>query len=404
MPVRNGVGARIAEVRKLRGMTQHELARAAFVSYSLLTKVESGNKPATPALIASVTRALRVSVAELTGQPYRGQTAGEDAIHAPVAELRREVTVYDLAPDVYERPVPGIAELARRVAEVSRLRQAASYVGLGVVLPGVLCDLRAATAEYEGVDRERVYALLAESYDAARALSYKLGYLDLASLLVSRHAYAAGRSADPLELAVGDTMRAHEMISVGEVRAAEKLMNATAVRVEGEVTEDNPAAVSVYGYLHLEAGLAAARGGDGDSAGEHLAEARAAADRLGADRDDYRLAFGPSNVDIWSVALPVEQGDDAMIAVALERAETIHLPAGTPRERSSHYYIDLGRAYVQQNRPGEALDALLTARKLSSLHTRYHPMVRETARAIARLEHRPGESLRSFASWLSLRI
>jgi transcriptional regulator with XRE-family HTH domain len=404
MPVRNGVGSRIAEVRKLRGMTQHELARAAFVSYSLLTKVESGNKPATPALIASVTRALRVSVAELTGQPYRGHTASEDAIHAPIAELRREVTVYDLAPDEYERPVPGLAELAGRVAEVTRLRQAASYVDLGVALPVLLCDLRAAAAECDGVDRERVYALLAESYDAARALAYKLGYLDLASLLVSRHAYAAERSADPLEVAVGDTMRAHEMINVGEMRAAEKLMVSTADRIEDEVADDNPAAVSVYGYLHLEAGLASARGGDAEAAGDHLAEAREAADRLGADRDDYRLAFGPSNVDIWSVALPVEHGDDSMIAVALERAEGIHLPESTPRERSSHYYIDLGRAYVQQNRPQEALDALLTARRLSSLHTRYHPMARETARAIARLEHRPSESLRSFASWLSLRV
>ncbi|HEY2575478.1 MAG TPA: hypothetical protein VGI74_04150 [Streptosporangiaceae bacterium] len=62
-----------------------------------------------------------------------------------------------------------------------------------------------------------------------------------------------------------------------------------------------------------------------------------------------------------------------MIAVALDRAEGIHLPERMPRERSSHYYIDLGRAYVQQNRPQEALDALMTARKLSSVHTRYHP-------------------------------
>jgi hypothetical protein len=109
-------------------------------------------------------------------------------------------------------------------------------------------------------------------------------------------------------------------------------------------------------------------------------------------------------VDIWSVALPVEHGDDSMIATALRRAETIHLPEGTPRERSSHYYIDLGRAHVAQNQPREGLDALLTARKLSSQHTRYHPMVREMTRAIARLEHRPSEPLRSFASWLGVGV
>jgi transcriptional regulator with XRE-family HTH domain len=404
MPVRDGIGAHIAEVRKLRGMTQHELAREAFVSYSLLTKVESGNKPATPALIAAVTRALRVSVAELTGQPYRGQTASEDAIHAPIAELRREVTVYDLAPDEYDRPVLSVDGLAAYVAEATRLRQAANYVELGVMLPALLCDLRAAAAEYEGTDRERVYALMAESYDAARALAYKLGYLDLASLIVTRHAYAAGRAADPLEVAVGDTMRAHEMIGVGEVGAAGELMNATLARIEDEVSDDNPAALSVSGYLHLEAGLAAARGRDSDAVGDHLTEAREVAQRIGVDRDDYRLAFGRSNVDIWSVALPVEHGDDSMIVQALRLAETIHLPGSTPRERSSHYYIDLGRAYVAQNHPREALDALLAARKLSSQHTRYHPMVREMTRAVARLEHRPSDTLRSFASWLGTGI
>jgi transcriptional regulator with XRE-family HTH domain len=404
MPSRSGVGSRIAEARKLRGMTQHELARAAFTSYSLLTKVESGHKPATPALIASVARALRVDVAELTGQPYRGETPGEDAIHAPIAELRREVAVYDRPPEEYEGPVPGIAGLTERVGGATRLRQAASYVELGIVLPALLCDLRAAASMHEGIVRERVYALLAESYDSARALAYKLGYLDLASLIVTRHAYAAERSADPLEEAVGDTMRAHEMISVGEFRAAESLMNVTLARIEDEVTDDNPSSISVSGYLHLEAGLATARGGDGSSTYDHLAEAHEASSRIGADRDDYRLAFGPANVDIWSVALPIEHGDESMIARALRRAEGIHLPESTPRERSSHYYIDLGRAHVQQNQPRAAFDALQTARKLSPQHTRYHPMARETTRAIARLEHRPSETLRSFASWLRLRV
>jgi transcriptional regulator with XRE-family HTH domain len=399
MAARGSIGANIAEARKLRGVTQHELAREAFVSFSLLSKVEAGHKPASPSLIAAVARALRVHVTQLTGQPYRGETADADAIHAPIAELRREITVYDLPPDVYDRPVPALAELEQRVTAATQLRQAASYVKLGAALPALLCDLRAAAHTLEGADRERVHGLLAEAYDAARALAYKLGYLDLASLLVTRHAYAAARSGDPLEAAVGDTMRAHELIGVGEFRAAGAVMATTLGRVEANLTDGGPAAIAVYGYLHLEAGLAAARGGDGESANDHLTQARQAADRIGADRDDYRLAFGPANVDIWSVALPLEHGD---APTALERAEGIHLPVSTPRERSSHYYIDLGRAHLQHNQPRDALDALMTARKLSPLHTRYHPMVRETTRAIARRQHGPDEALRSFAAWLRL--
>lgn len=401
MSARDGIGANIAEARKLRGMTQHELARMASVSFSLLSKVEAGHRPASPTLVAAVARALRVDVPELTGQPYRGQTPRDDAVHAPIAELRREVTVYDLPPDEYDRTVPELSELTERVGDATRHRQAASYIKLGVALPALLCDLRAAAHSWTGLKQERVYGLLAESYDAARALTYKLGYMDLAALLVTRHAYAAERSGDPLEIVVGDTMRAHEMISVGEFRSAESVMDTSLARIEDEVRDDDPASVAVYGYLHLEAGLATARRGDEHATDDRLAEAREAAARIGTERDFYRLAFGPGNVDIWSVALPVEYSQPSQ---ALERAEKIHLPKHTPHERSSHYYIDLSRAYQQTNQPGEALDALMKARKLSPLHTRHHPMVRETTRALVRLKRRPDENLSSFARWLHLRV
>ena len=69
------IGARVAAIRKLRGLTGRELARRASVSYSLLAKVESGAAPATPAFIGAVARALRVDVPKITGQPYKGRAA-----------------------------------------------------------------------------------------------------------------------------------------------------------------------------------------------------------------------------------------------------------------------------------------------------------------------------------------
>src|SRR5260370_8234 len=62
------VGARIAGVRKTRGWTGRELAGRAHVSYSLLSKVESGAAPASPALSGGVARALPVHVPRPTGQ------------------------------------------------------------------------------------------------------------------------------------------------------------------------------------------------------------------------------------------------------------------------------------------------------------------------------------------------
>ena len=75
------MGARISTVRKLRQLTQHGLAARANVSYSLLTKVESGSRRATPAFVAACARALGVELSDLTDEPssdgYRDEHLGE---------------------------------------------------------------------------------------------------------------------------------------------------------------------------------------------------------------------------------------------------------------------------------------------------------------------------------------
>ena len=85
----DSIGSRVAAARKFRGFTQRKLADLAHVSYSLLTKVESGHVPATPAFIAAVARVLRMEIVELTGQPYRGHTSREDQVHAAIPEIGR---------------------------------------------------------------------------------------------------------------------------------------------------------------------------------------------------------------------------------------------------------------------------------------------------------------------------
>ncbi|MEY2231454.1 helix-turn-helix domain-containing protein [Streptomyces sp. BF23-19] len=64
-PVAKHAGARIARIRKQRGLTQQGLAKRAHLSKSLLSKVECGQKPASPALVAACARALDVSTSDL---------------------------------------------------------------------------------------------------------------------------------------------------------------------------------------------------------------------------------------------------------------------------------------------------------------------------------------------------
>jgi DNA-binding XRE family transcriptional regulator len=50
----DGIGRRLAEARKLRGLTQGGLAMAIPCSKSLISQVERGAKPATPWLVGAV--------------------------------------------------------------------------------------------------------------------------------------------------------------------------------------------------------------------------------------------------------------------------------------------------------------------------------------------------------------
>ena len=59
------VGDQIRRLRKLRGLTQHQLAAGTHFSVSLIKKVERGTVPASPALVAEAARALKVKPAHL---------------------------------------------------------------------------------------------------------------------------------------------------------------------------------------------------------------------------------------------------------------------------------------------------------------------------------------------------
>lgn len=393
-----GVGERVAQQRKLSGFTQAQLARRAHVSLSLVRKVEQGSAPASPAFVSAAARALGVGVAELLGQPVRPSDSAEHQVFAVVPALRRELAAYRLPPDDDLAP-RGLAELRAEVDRAAQLRHSVDLTALGVQLPGLLAELRATAYTAAGAQRERAFGLLADAYYAADQFASKLGYTDLASLSVDRYEWAAGQSGDELAVLVGDYRRAGELISLADWASAQRLLAASRAWLEPGLAGADQPALAVWGSLHLKSGLAAARAGDRATADAHLAEARGTAARIGADRDDYRLCFGPTNVTIWSVGLAVEFGDGTE---AVRRAEGFLPPPTAPRERAGHHWIDLARGYLLHGDQENALASLMTARRTAPQQTRYHPMVVETVRSLARAERRRSDALSSFAAWMGL--
>jgi transcriptional regulator with XRE-family HTH domain len=395
-----GVGERVAEARKLAGLTQQGLAKAAAVSVSLVRAVEQGRVPPSPAFVAACARALDLGVADLLELPHPRTNREQHRMHAAIPAIRRELAAHLIAPDGDVEP-RDLGSLATAVARASQLRHAGNFDTLGAELPGLLQELRASIHRLVGHAREQAFGLMAEAYYAASQLAYKLGYIDLSSLAVDRYEWAAGQSGDELAVLAGDYQRAGELIGAADWPSALRLLENSRSRIEDRIGGDDLPTLSVWGSLHLKSGLAAARAGQRDLADAHLAEAQEAAARMGVDRDDYRLCFGPTNVNIWSVGLAVEMLDGTE---AVKRASRFSLPADAPRERVGHHWIDLARGLLYHGDRRGAFGALETARKVAPTQTRYHPMVHETLRSLARHEYRRTDTVSGFARWAGVKL
>ncbi|MEU5846187.1 helix-turn-helix domain-containing protein [Saccharopolyspora shandongensis] len=390
-----GIGRRVARSRKLAGLTQERLAERANLSASLVRKVEQGRAPASPAFVSAVARALNTGVADLLGQPFEHRhSRAEHRVHSTIPPLRRELAAYNIPPDESVRPRP-MDQLAASVAQASGHRHAVNLDALGTELPGLLAELRAKVWSSSGTDQERAYWLLAEAYYAASQAAYKLGYIDLSSVAVDRYEWAAERSGDELAVLVGHYQRAGEMIGAADWDSALRLLEQSRARIEDRVRGDDAPAIAVWGNLHLKSGLAAARSGSLASADAHWREAQEAAQRLGVDRDDYRLCFGPTNVNIWSVGLAVEALDGTE---AVKRSERFQIPAHTQRERSGHHWIDVARGFLLHGDHEKATQSLYKAKEIAPQQAKYHPMVHETIRNLATARRRADPVVR-LATW-----
>jgi transcriptional regulator with XRE-family HTH domain len=387
-------GARIARYRKLRGLTQHGLAMRAHVSYSTLTKVESGHALASPAVVAAVARALNLNVTQLTGQPYLDELR-EAGLEELVEPLRLALDAYDLGPtgDVAPRPLHQLEhDVTARCHEV----MVEGLVGkVAAELPGLLDEL-AAHLDVDHID-PRVWRALANSYRAAQHVASKWGYRDLAIVALDRMAWAADSGDDALIAALRFHERAHEHLRAGQYRHGQTLL-ARAERT-AQQAPDSTERTALVGQVHLAASIHAARSGDDTGTEDHLAAAAAAARTVGEVPQHFWLSFGPTNVGLHRVASLIERDrHDA----AITAAQQLTLPINWHPTRLAHHAMDLARSYVVVGQHNEALAHLEQARQLAPQVTRYHPTTRQAVEHLLTTRRRIPHPLARYARWVGL--
>lgn len=115
---RTRIGSRIAELRKIHGATQRGLSMRANVSYSLLRKVERGERLASHSFVVTIARALSVNVTDITEQPYGARNASPVSEQAGVPALRQALVEGDDPElDASTRSVDDLREAVAQIRE-----------------------------------------------------------------------------------------------------------------------------------------------------------------------------------------------------------------------------------------------------------------------------------------------
>jgi transcriptional regulator with XRE-family HTH domain len=388
------IGRRIAIHRRRLGLTQEGLAMRLHRSRSWVTKVERGERPLDSVrTLLQVARALGVEVRELTGQPWFPEPGGPG--HEAVPAIRRALLALQPAGAVEPRD---LAALERDVLTAGRLWQGEQncYSIVVPLLPGLLAEARLAAHTATGDDaraRNRVLALL---YQLTQEVMARLGEPDL-SWIAARHSVLAAEEADDRLLAAAGAWRVcHAALRVDDLDEVDDTATNAVADLRRTYPEPGPEHLSVDGALHLVAAVATARAGDGKEALALLDQARSTARRLGHDRNDFWMTFGPTNVAIHDVAVALEQGDPVR---ALRHAVAVD-PSGLPSlERRSSHHVHLAHAHSLRRDDDRAVRALLVAERLNPEGLRYNMLVRELVRSLLR-RRRPISGLRALANRL----
>lgn len=379
-------GERIRLHRQRKGITQAALAGLVGRSEDWLSKVERGVIPVDSfSMLAELARILGVrDLADLTGRPLALAPNGGPE-HGSVAAIRASMSqLPGLLGDRITSSILSPDELAVKVADAWSTydHDTARYSVLGPVLPTLLGEAHR-TVRSAGENTPAATRSLVEVYNLLQVYLKRLGERDLARIAADRALALATALGDPVLIGAAAWNLCAILVNRGECAEALDLAN-TAIGLLTPVPEDaTPEYISVYGALHVSAVIAAARAGNPSSGWDILRKAEAVARRLGADRNDWRTSFGPTNVAMHGVHLAGEEGD---AAEALRLADRLDINPALPLERRTRYLVEVMNANRLRRDDLATLYMLKSIEQESPEEIRYYPAVREAIRDLLKRE------------------
>ncbi|WP_432093572.1 helix-turn-helix domain-containing protein [Streptomyces sp. bgisy100] len=389
-------GTRIAQARRERGLTQQGLALRATVSKSLLSKVECGQRPASPSLVAACARALRVTPADLLGQPYTKELR-RDRLDEVIQPIRASMENWDIALD-WQVPARPVALIRSDMERVLERRRQADYLPMAVDLPALIDECVQAVHTTGGEEQRQAHECLAWAFRCVFTLAWSFGYSDLATVALLRLSWSAPRADEPGLAAMYGYLRAQTTFASGRYDLGMRVVDQTLHDLEGQDSRDAAGLSAMAGVLQLRAAVIAGRLKDSGQVEARVSEARALAERTG-ETASYGVGWGPTNVGVHAVAIACDLEDYDR---AVQLADEVRFPRGWDRSRAGRHWLDLGRANVWTGDASRALSCLQRARRTAPQQTRYHPTTREAVTALRSRERSRSSELAAFADWVGL--
>jgi transcriptional regulator with XRE-family HTH domain len=368
------VGQRIKFHRQRAGKTRPVLGGLVGKSPEWVKAVETGRilPPRLP-MLDRLARVLKVSLADLVGDPALPPDLLTGPSHAALPAVRHAINRYPLGSNA---PAPSLSRLTDRLAMAWRARHSSPdhRTVLGNLLPDLIRDAQLAVRGYEGAERRQAQVILADLLGLAQMF---IAYQPDSSLLwrVTDRAVVAAHESGSVKAIAGATWFAMEAYRDSGDWDTAMAINLDALRlVEARLADSDDELLALYGALQTGAAFTAARAGEEGRAWRHFDLADRAARQLPGGYAQAWTWFSTPVVGFYAVSVCVElqKGGEALRHARQVPPDTI-----TSRPRRARHLIEVARAHNLKAQHGSTLAALRDAYSTAPETIRYNGYARK---------------------------
>ncbi|WP_421671797.1 helix-turn-helix domain-containing protein [Saccharopolyspora spinosa] len=392
------VGERIAYFRRRRGYSQAVLSGLLGRSEEWLSQIERGARDLDKlSTILRVAEALKLEPTKLLPGPFHstprlganGATLGTAPEVVPAIEtaMLRYDGIASLI-GVPDRGPVNTDELRRSISFAFVCSQTEQWSRMAPLVPEMITDSYHAVRQADSdASKREAKTLEALVYRVTSGMLDRLGETRLPWVAAERSMAAAEQTGDPLLIAGGAWRLAVVLRHAGRLAESTDVPIAAADALRRNDKNASPEHLSMYGSLLLKGAVGAATMNDHSAARDYLREIERTAERIGQDRNDFWLAFGPTNVAIHRVWLALEMGDPSRAIDLSDSVPMGRLPPELAERRTSHL-ITVAWSFYLRRKYREALDLLKEAKEVAPEQLIFTSRVHSMLRGILQRERR----------------